>query len=397
MAVFRCESCGAPLDFTEGFRILYCPYCGTKQTLPEESVHSLNEAAKISTTLQRGFMLLEEGAFRKAGRYFDRVLDADPANGRAYLGRLMAVAEASNHVELAEILRDGRDNLEAWKNIDAVNSLLAKTLEFAPDEMRDVFSTDFYDASALMKRGKYKEALAAFWRLKNYHPDAAVKAEECCKHLNTTTDDVLSKELEDAEKASAMMLQAGNRALDLSLENFSGKYSDAEGLETVRREIREILDMYYEAFGVLGQVRIIPMYRQFMKNDYRDFAFNAEQLTVYLQPSFIDYVDASESEKRKFLDDVHAMLDEACKYIEAHDKYNPSGSQYAKFREDLRSELDEYEASRIVQSSAIEESSANQQESEVRNTKSISKWLLYILLALPLAFIIYVLLGLWTA
>ena len=103
MAVFRCESCGAPLDFTEGFRILYCPYCGTKQTLPEESVHSLNEAAKISTTLQRGFMLLEEGAFRKAGRYFDRVLDVDPANGRAYFGRLMAVAEASNYVELAEI------------------------------------------------------------------------------------------------------------------------------------------------------------------------------------------------------------------------------------------------------------------------------------------------------
>ena len=278
-----------------------------------------------------------------------------------------------------------------------MNTLLARTLEFAPDEMRDVFSTDFYDASALMKRGKYKEALAAFWRLKNYHPDAAVKAEECCKHLNTTTDDVLSKELEDAEKASAMMLQAGNRALDLSLENFSGKYSDAEGLETVRREIREILDMYYEAFGVLGQVRIIPMYRQFMKNDYRDFAFNAEQLTVYLQPSFIDYVDASESEKRNFLDDVHAMFDEACKYIEANDKYNPSGSQYAKFREDLRSELDEYEASRIVQSSAIEESSANQQGAEVRNTKSISKWLLYILIALPLAFIIYVLLGLWTA
>ena len=232
MALLRCRGCEGTFKIHKGSRIAYCPYCGMKHILPDDDVKFFERTAN---TLKRGFMLLEDGEFEKADECFDRVLDTEPENGRAYLGRLMASVEARNDFELAERLKDGIDDLDAWKNIDVVNALLSSTLQFAPDEMRSVFNDDYHDALFLMKRGSYKKALAAFWSLRNFHPDAVEKAKECSRLMHTTVDAVLNQENQDYEAAlfredfrsgleKQKPVQAALPQLDNVSQNSKGEY-----------------------------------------------------------------------------------------------------------------------------------------------------------------------------
>ena len=394
MALFRCEACGAGLEVQEGSRIAYCPYCGMKQTLPEEAAKSLDAQEKTAATLKRGFMLLEEGQFTKAKKSFDRVLDAEPENGRAYFGKLMASVKARHDYELADRIKEGFEDLNAWKNIDEVNAMLARALEFAQDEMREVFSADFQHALFHMEGGRYQEALGEFWRLSRYHPDAMQKAEECAQMLGTTVEAALKQEFDEWNAASTSMHNAWSRALDLGTQNFSGKYSDSAGLAFVRKEAAEILEAFYSGFEVLGRKGIKPSYRQMIAASYRDFAFSAEQLVLYLDSSYIDYVKASEREKHEFLDDLYRMLNEACTYLEQHDKYNPSGSKDAHYRENLRSDMEKYRPVKaaLPQSDSVSQNTAG--EYEIRNTKSMPKWLMWLLIVPSAFFLLPVMIGL---
>ena len=60
MAVFKCATCGANLELVKGTKILTCRYCGTEQTLPEETVLVRRASKKVDTLMKRGFILLED-------------------------------------------------------------------------------------------------------------------------------------------------------------------------------------------------------------------------------------------------------------------------------------------------------------------------------------------------
>lgn len=338
MALFRCEACGGALEIQEGSRIAFCPYCGMKQTLPEEAAKTLDAQEKIANTLKRGFMLLEEGQFKKARKAFDRVLDSEPKNSRAYFGKLMAAVEAHHDFELADRIKEGFDDLNAWKDSDEVNAMLVRALKFAPEDMREVFSEDFRHAEFHMKGGRYQEALGEFWRLSRYHPDAMQKAEECAQKLGTTVEAALKQEFDEWDAASTSMHETAA--------------------------------------------------------SWRDFAFSAEQLVVYLDSSYIDYVKASEREKREFLEDVYKMLDKACTYFEHNDKYNPSGSKNAHHREGLRSALEKHKHLQKTLPESWKTSQDSGTAYVIRNTKSMPKWLMWILIAIFGGFFVVVLLEL---
>ena len=86
--VFKCQTCGADLDFEDDNEIVQCPYCGTRQSLLPENEEE--QRRKIDSLLKRAFILIEDGEFKKADKFCERVLDIDPENALAYLGKLMA-------------------------------------------------------------------------------------------------------------------------------------------------------------------------------------------------------------------------------------------------------------------------------------------------------------------
>ena len=97
--VFKCKTCGAELDFDDDNEIVQCPYCGTRQSLLPENEDE--QRRKIDSLLKRVFILLEDEEFKKADKYCERVLDIDPENALAYLGKLMAEKKVCYRKDLA--------------------------------------------------------------------------------------------------------------------------------------------------------------------------------------------------------------------------------------------------------------------------------------------------------
>ena len=111
--VFKCKMCAGDLDIKDGENITQCPYCGSYQTIPNtEILETGNEKSKVSSLLKRAFIFLEDGNFNKADDYCEKVLDIDPENALAYLGKLMVEQRVRKREELA----DGKRYLDSVKN-----------------------------------------------------------------------------------------------------------------------------------------------------------------------------------------------------------------------------------------------------------------------------------------
>ena len=82
-----------------------------KATVKETSVANSDTAATIPL-LERAFMFLEDGRWQDANIYCEKVLDIDPKNAEAYLGKLMAELQVKTRKALADCAEpfDDKDN-----------------------------------------------------------------------------------------------------------------------------------------------------------------------------------------------------------------------------------------------------------------------------------------------
>ena len=62
-----------------------------------------NDTPKITPLLKRASMFLADGDFDNAWKYCERVLDIDPENGTAYLGKLMAEKRVRTRKDFANL------------------------------------------------------------------------------------------------------------------------------------------------------------------------------------------------------------------------------------------------------------------------------------------------------
>lgn len=79
----------------------------------EATVTSTN--ANIAPLLKRAFMFLEDGDWNSANEYCEKVLDIDPENAEAYLGKLMAECSAKERSEL--VAKGSFDTLPNYQKI----------------------------------------------------------------------------------------------------------------------------------------------------------------------------------------------------------------------------------------------------------------------------------------
>ena len=82
-----------------------------KQTVKETVIVGANNAA-TTPLLERVFLFLEDGKWQDANIYCEKVLDIDPKNAEAYLGKLMVELQVRNRKQLADCAEpfDDRDN-----------------------------------------------------------------------------------------------------------------------------------------------------------------------------------------------------------------------------------------------------------------------------------------------
>lgn len=82
----------------------------------------------LSPTLRRAFILVEDGEWDKADTYFERVLDEEPENAYAYLGKLMIEKQASEIGDLAG-LPDLMNNKLFIRAVQYADEQLSKWLQ----------------------------------------------------------------------------------------------------------------------------------------------------------------------------------------------------------------------------------------------------------------------------
>ncbi len=145
------------------------------------------ENVNIAPLLKRAFMFLEDGEWKDANDYCERVLDQDPENVQAYLGKLMAELKAHRK----EDLRDCKQPFDTENNYlkivrfgeDALNSELAEYIAYIKDRNENERLAGIYnEASSAMKSAKsesdFKTAATRFETILDYK-DAKALAENC--------------------------------------------------------------------------------------------------------------------------------------------------------------------------------------------------------------------------
>lgn len=113
----------------------------TETDKPLQTVAAVNVAgADIGALLKRAFLFMEDGDFERADEFCERVLDMDPENGEAYLGKLMVSLKVCRREDLAnvsekleqqeyyrKVMRFGKETLKA--EVGGYNQQITKRLE----------------------------------------------------------------------------------------------------------------------------------------------------------------------------------------------------------------------------------------------------------------------------
>lgn len=150
------------------------------------------QAAPVPTAaplLRRAFLFLEDGDWTSADEYCERVLDLEPENAEAYLGKLMAELRCSRREALraCQAPFDGSDNYQ--KALRFSGAALKEELSDAAKTVREREAQRRlqarYEAAARRLQEPctpeaYREAAAAFAHISGYR-DADARAQDCLR------------------------------------------------------------------------------------------------------------------------------------------------------------------------------------------------------------------------
>lgn len=210
-----------------------------KKTIVKENI-VINDN-NVAPLLKRGFMFLEDENWESASEYFDRVLDIEPENASAYLGKLLSDLNVTKQDELRnqdlpfddngnyqKVIRFCDEELKSelkgaidWINARNKKVSLERQYELATQSMITASNEDEYK-----KAGKLFEDIIDYLDSKNLAEECYEKAEEARK------DKILS----EGKLKMTENIDDCNEALKL-FESISGWKDADESAEICKREI----------------------------------------------------------------------------------------------------------------------------------------------------------------
>ena len=121
---------GAMQDLMRGIEKLLDSKTSNAQKSAEQiQVVSNTKSMEADGLLKRAFIFLEDGDFIRADEYCEKVLDLDPENAQAYLGKLMA-----------ELKVNIKDNLQHYKQSFEYSDNYKKAIRFADKNFKNELS-----------------------------------------------------------------------------------------------------------------------------------------------------------------------------------------------------------------------------------------------------------------
>ena len=215
-----------------------------KTTLVKETVISGGNA-NTAPLLKRAFMFLEDGDWNSANEYCERVLDIDPENAQAYLGKLMAKL----HVRKQDSLKDQAEPFDGENNY-------RKIIRFADEQLKatltgyiehintrnkyarldGIYTRAKNAMSAKNTESGYKEAAHLFESIREYR-DSASLADKCYEKAEVARKDAILAE--GNAKMTGEIISNYESAIKL-LESISGWKDADEKVHACQKKIEEI-------------------------------------------------------------------------------------------------------------------------------------------------------------
>lgn len=208
----------------------------------------------ITPLLKRAFMFLEDGDWESADEYCEKVLDADPENARAYLGKLMAEKQVHKQEELADCADPFADNNHYKKVLRFGDEELVKNLqgyvahiEERNENMRreGIYSEAISIMDSAETEFEYKKAAKEFESISGYK-DADEYFAECMRKAEIAYKEELYVQACDNLNQTKGFNHAGNRAIALlnkaidAFSSISDWKDSAQKVEECRRRLEEV-------------------------------------------------------------------------------------------------------------------------------------------------------------
>lgn len=215
-----------------------------KTTVVKETVISGGNA-NTAPLLKRAFMFLEDGDWNSANEYCEKVLDIDPENAYAYLGKLMAEL----HVKKQDRLEDQAEPFDHSNNYqkairfaeDKLKAALAGYIEHINTRNENARLDGIYTRaknamSAANTESAYKEAAHLFESIDEYQ-DSAVLAQSCYEKAEVARKDSILAE--GKARMTGEIIFNYESAIKL-FESISGWRDADEQIIACQRKIEEI-------------------------------------------------------------------------------------------------------------------------------------------------------------
>ena len=215
-----------------------------KRSVPKETT-AANSMPGTASLLERAFLFLEDGKWKEADEYCEKVLDIEPRNPEAYFGKLMAEQQVKHREHLAKakesfadsdnyrkVIRFGDEKLkkELFAYIEQINERKEKAIT------ESIYATAVKAMASARFEDDYKNSACAFKRIRGYR-NADALAEECLEKAETCRKDNiygLASLLMDDES-----IQSYERATEM-FHSISG-WRDADDLASIcQRQIEKI-------------------------------------------------------------------------------------------------------------------------------------------------------------
>lgn len=157
-----------------------------KPTVVRETVVASGNA-NVQPLLKRAFMFLEDGDFKSADEYCEKVLDIDPENGHAYLGKLMAELKVKVQEKLKDCAEPFDESNNYQKAVRYGDKELAEALKGYVESIKNRNEENrlkkaYNEACEAMNNAKteeqFKDAAEKFGEIKGYR-DSDSLCESC--------------------------------------------------------------------------------------------------------------------------------------------------------------------------------------------------------------------------